>query len=92
MQPGVLQGGEQLSTARSDAAHAGAQPGAGQPIPAQPIPALPMAGGSEPTSALVATALASLSSLAVLPLAEQPSVFARIHAHLQQALAEIDDA
>jgi hypothetical protein len=35
---------------------------------------------------------AALDGLADLPLAEHPAVYERIHAQLQDALADIDDA
>ncbi|WP_159440876.1 hypothetical protein [Jatrophihabitans endophyticus] len=55
------------------------------------VPATP-AGAASATSAPVAEALRELDGLAEKPLAEHPDGYARVHAGLQRALAEIDDA
>lgn len=57
--------------------------------------AVPPGAGAEPSAPLqprqpVPAALAELSRLDVLPLAQHPELFQRVHGQLQAALAEID--
>ncbi|SHG79066.1 hypothetical protein SAMN05443575_2783 [Jatrophihabitans endophyticus] len=65
--------------------------GPGSRVGERVVPATP-AGAASATSAPVAEALRELDGLAEKPLAEHPDGYARVHAGLQRALAEIDDA
>lgn len=52
----------------------------------------PADAGASPTSEKVAAVISLLTPLRDLPLAAHPDVYQRIHAGLQGALADIDDA
>jgi hypothetical protein len=60
------------------------------PPPVRPVPSAPPVPSARPST--VGTALAGLTALRDLPLAEHPDLYQSIHAELQGALADIDHA
>lgn len=77
------------------AAQSPTTPSSESPIPAAEGLAAPAAeppAGAQSTSTPVAAAVGLLDTLHERPLAEHPDVYQRIHAKLQGALADIDDA
>ena len=88
----LLSGALALSGCSSpDEQPAAATPAGGEPEvgrPATPSAAPRPHAGNE----VVAAAVRELDTVAQRPLAEHPDAFARVHAGLQQALSDIDDA